>query len=106
MCSYFLGTLEGPYIPTMARAAYKDFAYLIVAGERIEMLAKARKILTQSGEGSNGKKNFPMKKKEGDVNQISSTFPSFYQTSLSSQPFYQTPPFHPRPPSYPTPRPH
>jgi len=89
MCSYFLGTLEGLYIPTMAGAAYKDFADLIVAGERIEMLAKAGKIPTQSGEGSNGKKNFPMKKKEGDVNQISSTFPSFYQTS--------------RPPSYPTP---
>jgi len=90
----------------MAGAAYKDFANLIMASEKIKMLAKTGKIPTQNGEGSNGKKNFLMKKKEGDVNHILSTFPSFYQTPLSFQPSYLTPPPYPVPPLYPTPRPH
>jgi len=90
----------------MAGATYKDFANMIVAGERIEMLAKTGKIPTQIGDGSNGKKNSPMKTKEGDVNQILSVFSSLYQTPLSSQPSYQTPPPHSMLPSYPTAQPH
>jgi len=69
MCSYFLGTLGAPYVGSMVGAAYRDFANLIVAGERIEILA-AGKFQVKQVDNNQAKKAPPLKKKESDINQI------------------------------------
>ncbi|XP_061359320.1 uncharacterized protein LOC133303422 [Gastrolobium bilobum] len=70
MCSYFLGTLGAPYVGSMAGAAYRDFADLIAAGERIEILAKAGKLPMDYRQSSPPKKGLQPKKRESEVNHV------------------------------------
>ena len=107
MCSYFLGTLGAPFIGTMAGAAYKDFAELITAGERIEMLARAGKLPSSYADSNlpGSKKVLPFKKKEGEINHINYQHPSYpLPRNLIVYPTYQAPqPPYPQA-SYPAPR--
>ncbi|MED6220404.1 hypothetical protein PIB30_044506 [Stylosanthes scabra] len=70
----------------MVGATYKDFADLIMASERIEMLSKAGKLPT-GNDDNHVKKGFHSKKKDQDVN--------FVQCQLPFSP--RSPTFSPRP---------
>jgi len=52
----------------MVGATYRDFVDLIAAGEKIEILAKAGKLLLEQVESNQEKKALPLKKKEFNVN--------------------------------------
>jgi len=56
MCSYFIGTLGTPYVGSIASATYKDFADLIAAGERIEILTKTGKLPVEQANNNQAKK--------------------------------------------------
>jgi len=71
----------------MAGVAYRDFADLIAAGERIEILAKAGKLPVKQAESNQTRKIPLLKKKESDVNQIQNN-QAFTPRHL---PIYQTP---------------
>ena len=93
MCSYFLGTLGAPYVGAMAGAAYRDFADLIAAGERIEVLARAGKLPMDRPEGNQAKKGPQSKNKDTEV--------SYAQPQQSFIPQYVPPSPRPFAPSYP-----
>ena len=88
LCSYFVGTLETAYVGAMVGVTYRDFADLVAAGERIEMMMKSGKLPVNNVE-KNQKKSFSQKKKESEV--------SYVQGQSYPRPFY--------PPRYSTPRP-
>ncbi|XP_061362077.1 uncharacterized protein LOC133305852 [Gastrolobium bilobum] len=103
MCSYFLGTLGAPYVGTMAGAAYRDFADLIAAGERIEILAKAGKLPMDYRQSSPPKKGLQSKKRESEVNHVKQQ-QSFVPQYPMPNPVHQILSYHPTPyPSYQTP---
>jgi len=56
MCLYFLETLGSPYVKSMVGAVYRDFADLIAAKERIEILPKAGKLLVEQADNNQAKK--------------------------------------------------
>ncbi|XP_061373468.1 uncharacterized protein LOC133315815 [Gastrolobium bilobum] len=103
MCSYFLGTLGAPYVGTMAGAAYRDFADLIAAGERIEILAKAGKLPMDYRQSSPPKKGLQSKKRESEVNHVKQQ-QFFVPQYPMPNPVHQILSYHPTPyPSYQTP---
>ncbi|KAJ1433199.1 Retrotransposon gag domain [Sesbania bispinosa] len=93
MCSYFVGTLGSPYVGSMAGATYRDFADLIAAGKRIEILARAGKLSTDYTKSRKGPQS---KKRESEVNLIQPQPPVMPQHSQSN-PRYPTPSYNPNP---------
>ncbi|KAJ1426533.1 hypothetical protein SESBI_10277 [Sesbania bispinosa] len=77
----------------MAGATYRDFADLIAAGERIEILARAGKLLTDHTESRKGPQ---LKKKESEVNLIQPQ-PNVMPQQSQSNPRYPTPSYNPNP---------
>ncbi|KAJ1402719.1 hypothetical protein SESBI_27812 [Sesbania bispinosa] len=63
-------TLGSPYVGSMAGATYRDFADLIAAGERIEILARAGKLPTDHTE-------------KNPVRPMEPPFPAWYNPNLT-----------------------
>ncbi|KAJ1437373.1 hypothetical protein SESBI_03701 [Sesbania bispinosa] len=87
------GTLGSPYVGSMAGATYRDFADLIAAGERIEILARAGKLPTDQTESKKGPQS---KKRESEVNLIQPQS-NFIPQHPQSNPRHPTPLYNPNP---------
>ncbi|KAJ1404400.1 hypothetical protein SESBI_26598 [Sesbania bispinosa] len=77
----------------MAGATYRDFADLIAAGERIEILARAGKLPTDQTESKKGPQS---KKRESEVNLIQPQS-NFIPQHPQSNPRHPTPLYNPNP---------
>jgi len=105
--------LRAPYIERMVSIPFKDFSEIIRAGEMIDTLVSTGTLSAPSFKslGNGQKKNFPPKRKEGEVNMVQRPYlpqpsnphnPGYHPTYSPLAPYsYLAPPFQINP--YPQP---